>query len=60
LPYFAANVTFALAKANVPSCQNSTANGWFSGINNDENCGVATKEPVFSYARTCFPMPDIN
>ena len=45
-------MTLALAKPNVPSCQNSTVNGWFSGVNSDGSCATETaSEPVFRYAR---------
>jgi len=55
LPYFAANMTFSLAKPNVPSCQSSiTGDGWFSGINLDGNCATVTSEPVFNYTGSIF------
>ena len=51
-PYWSANMTFGLAKANVPSCDNSTTSGWFSGINSDGQCAIeAATEPVFRFAR---------
>jgi len=48
LPYFSANFTFSLAKANVPSCKNSTVNGWFAGINIDGDCATVTTDPIFN------------
>jgi len=51
-PYWSANMTFSLAKANTPSCQNSTISGWFAGVNSDGQCAVETaSEPVFRYTR---------
>ncbi len=50
MPYWSANMTFSLARADVPSCNNSTDETWFSGVNSDGRCAVETEvEPVFHY-----------
>jgi len=48
LPYWAGDFSFGLAKANAPSCGNSTVNSWL-WAGSDKGCLNVTAEPVFSY-----------